>query len=704
MAHVISDAFKIAAGSGGKPIFLVEIDVGPAAYLRILDYSSAAAESFRLYYDDGASYVDVLGADWAPGSSNDECAANLAEYWNSGFELGAIASSAGSTVIFTSLTDDVLRITSSDDTVWDANPTRLPKTVAFCTGDKPYTGWTDDPMVPCSILSVSGVGSGLDFNTREQSIGDAEIVFTDDGVLREILSRTYHIFGAQVRVKLGFQNIYSTDFLTLGSYLIDEDPSISYGTITLNCADARKTLRDRMFAGAIYNAHPVDAIRRIFDVIGMDRYDSLTFNSSHAAHEDSRHWGVSAFIEEPTSAKSLIDELMLMLGGSIYYDAAQDLFVYRGFDVDAVSSKHMTESEISDMDVYASNSSTYNRVTFVDKGDDKNEPRTLYSAEDAIARSRDKINELKVESRWIGSKYGNGGAPKLGNWFQSWVTDYVSVEYSADATELVIANAMRAGFAGTRQTVAASNQHLVLSWTPDADGALDSTHLATILLMGVGRHEYVECDFAEPEPDESGLAYTLLPHVGWSDPQNQYSFTSETATVMPVRTRFSISSRGARGTTADSWITRGDRSAGEGRYAETIVYDVTIPVAVADRILSRVQGMMPAVRFRTHLINASVQVGDVISFDHSMPIMFRYNGVDSTVKWEVTNVEVDIGDSTGVTIEAVFLNYSHPRPLRAGTSPSGGFWPPPILPQPPDEVIDSNNEFVVDSYGNRVTT
>jgi hypothetical protein len=110
---------------------------------------------------------------------------------------------------------------------------------------------------------------------------------------------------------------------------------------------------------------------------------------------------------------------------------------------------------------------------------------------------------------------------------------------------------------------------------------------------------------------------------------------------------------------------------------------------------------MPRVRFRVPLIHANIQVGDMISFDHPDMLLFRQNGATSDVVWEVTSVDIEIGDSPGVTIEASFVRRSERRRLDLRAPP--GLWPPTPLPLPPQTVTDSDLDWVSDSLGNVIT-
>jgi hypothetical protein len=705
----MSSALSAALGTGSKPVWRVEIDIGPAAYLQITDYESLSGHVLRIYYDNGSSYLEITeGDEWSAAASNEETAQAIADYLRDAVALGLsyhgsppadmTISASGDTVIMTSVGEDRIVLSSEDEgDGWLFSPARLPKTISFTSGDRPLEG------APNSVLSIETIGSQINPTNRSRSISDLDIALVDDGVMREYLRRTYSWINAPVRVYLGAQSVSYADgdYLWMGNYKLD-DISIESGIITLTCSDSIKVLTDQKFSGNMWNVHPIDAIKRIFDVCGFEEYDENTFDYTNTIHDGIAHWGVSRVVESPESAASLVDELMSLLGGTMLWDPINGAVKYVPFDADGAVGVHIDSSEIADMHVLSLGEGAYTRVSFaIKRGDDR---RVIYAREDPIAAARGAINELVIESPWINGSYHERGPAKLVSTAPWDPQDQYGNEiaYEQDQVLFVVELAGMAGFCGTRKLLDTNaSPYAESSWTSNAVGSLDAEHEAILLLIdSSSQHEFMLCTSAVHYPGESPSGIQIEQARGYANPQNTpllpLGNSLHLETAQPRWIRYGVSERGYLGTLPNRWVVpRSERE------AKLELYDVTIPVAVARRILDRPQSSMPRVRFRAPLIHANIQVGDMISFDHPDMLLFRQSGATSDVVWEVTSVDIEIGDSPGVTIEASFVRRSERRRLDLRAPP--GLWPPAPLPLPPQMVTDSDLDWVSDSLGNVIT-
>jgi hypothetical protein len=92
-----------------------------------------------------------------------------------------------------------------------------------------------------------------------------------------------------------------------------------------------------------------------------------------------------------------------------------------------------------------------------------------------------------------------------------------------------------------------------------------------------------------------------------------------------------------------------------------VAWDITIPVAIAERLLPRFANGGPHIRITTAMNHYNLQIADIVTITTSRYKALNYNGLTTTTKWEVIGKEVDIdGDSPRIVFDLVFAYQDTP--------------------------------------------
>jgi len=76
---------------------------------------------------------------------------------------------------------------------------------------------------------------------------------------------------------------------------------------------------------------------------------------------------------------------------------------------------------------------------------------------------------------------------------------------------------------------------------------------------------------------------------------------------------------------------------------------VTIPFAIAERVVERFSNGVPRAKIQTNLDQLDLEVGDFVTVDDDVYLNFNAFGVNSTIVWEIISKEIEvIGDSPGI--------------------------------------------------------
>lgn len=198
------------------------------------------------------------------------------------------------------------------------------------SGEKKLFGW------PQTFLALSPTKTGFDLREKRWEVGRTSLTFKGTW-FRPIMSR-YMIFGARVRLFLGFEDISESEFEETEFYRgIAGDPKPQGGEVILPVDPVPSVLLNSEIGGEaalglaaeFSSMHPLTARKSIFDKarIPSELYDAASFDPKTYLWTDIAHWGIGrtgrnnnaaapAFgceITTPTKVLSLDQELCRIL-------------------------------------------------------------------------------------------------------------------------------------------------------------------------------------------------------------------------------------------------------------------------------------------------------------------------------------------------------------------------------------------------------
>jgi hypothetical protein len=278
---------------------------------------------------------------------------------------------------------------------------------------------------------------------------------------------------------------------------------------------------------------------------------------------------------------------------------------------------------------------------------------------------------------------------------------------------------MPAGFCGTR--LSSPFYYGVSSTQREEDmlsSAPDEPREAFLLLIGEAPDNHIEiircnayAQFQTPTPPVSSTLDAIGAYLPQTAVHEDSVFTEPHLTANPgmapflwilLAGRYDVQERGALGTTARNWPT--DNNApyvGRSSPRPIRIFDITIPVALAQARLRRFGMGCPIAKIRTSMEHYDLQLGEFITLNSDVYLNFRANGAGTETVWEIISKEVKVlDDSTCIewTIAWVRDSLAFITPLETEI-----FVPviPPILTLD-DPITDNNDVWVTAESGELV--
>jgi hypothetical protein len=299
------------------------------------------------------------------------------------------------------------------------------------------------------------------------------------------------------------------------------------------------------------------------------------------------------------------------------------------------------------------------------------------------------------------------------DWLGGW--GFLAQSLNATSTRLVVIGAPWAGMCGSRPSAPAP------ATTQRAADGLSGGRLTHLMITNGVAYEIVTCNafvvLDSYEPDEA-IQIGQYPEIDIAEPlTGTHSLESGFNISIPSLGdpavlhdfgEYTISRRGAYGTTARAWPTPSEApsSVDEGAYIASFarfkVIDVTIPIAMAEARIGRFAGGCPIVRFRTTLAHADLELGDPIAIVSDQVISFMIDGADSDTVFEIVSKEImPLDDSPGIVFTAAWM--------RDPERPSPVFDPQSVPVGPPavnilDDVVTTISGATVYDQRGRVLT
>lgn len=640
--------------------WLVDLELGPAAFLTVIDYTAAAGVTVRVTINGGVIVELVEGVDWNRGASNTAAATSLVAAINAHVTLsGLIIAAARGAVVHAIASNDVVNtivLHPDSATAIAEEPTVLERTVEFAKSTRPIGN---------RFLSVAGLSpfsSSMDIEDRSVRTGDIEVHFIDDGTLRDVFSRSFPK-GKRVTISIGEPSLDEADFAPFGTFIID-DWAPEMGGITVRCIEPYGYLLDTEITGEFFNVHPFAAIREILRQCNLpDAFiDTSSLESTDAAWADISHWscgrhnrntnwrtnGTGPFngINEPTKAQDLIDDLSTICTGNLRCNE-DGVFSFVRYDKTAAIVRTITlsEDEAADFEVMTTADSVISQVTLsgiVDTTQGASQDRqTIYTVKDSFAIASMSITgtprnfTTTIETDWLGT-YGNlhYGVSDTDTTFDVWPCAEVNIS-------------------GTRFDTNPTGYADTFSQRTE-DAFLAGKRVGYLLITDGVNQEVVEVNAFE-HPGDGYTGSGSIDAFVFSEGGYTMNFTPADGlfvepTLTPVSSpipggppsigywqmgRFTVSQRGAKGTTARAWTS-----------FDTRVYDVTIAIDALEARLERFAYGCPVYKLRTGMEHWDLQLGDFISVVSPIYLNYRKNGCDANTVWEIIAKETQVSDDS----------------------------------------------------------
>lgn len=716
-----------------RPVYAARFNFPARAQLQVLDYSLASGATFTVTQNSVTSNTLTEGVDFSRGSSNEECATNLAGAINIGLRFPSI--SAGYRQNRARAIGDRVNVTpfrgagspSLGGTWSSAFQTVSPAPRAqwyWNTGKTPFAVNTPVFTTYLGLDNVNGVAWAIDPLTREAAVHEIELTFVDDGELRRI-NQDVGLRGQPFTLQVGAEGVDFTDFETVGTFYV-ADVRADGSNIILTCEDGLAAIRDLHISGSWQNMHPLEVIEDIVTTAlgsGVGNYFNTT-SLNHISYPNISHWSLSRWnesgifdlanaIQEPEPILDVVNELLELLGGTLR-PSQLGVLGWAEYDSTASAVANWTQDDITSIEVIETWDNTVNDcdVKFA-QGYNNEGTATFQQGDGESQRELDRVYRLTVDTKWcnavtrVGQRHVAG--PSNGTLYAPGSNEFIIL---SDSTSFIIERCAVQGFAGSRWSEAGG------VWSQTSGDDLNNTtprraylrlepgeEQARYELPGSGGDnttpEIIACYQTSAEYRAAGSNFPTQP-----DPQ------SEGATL-PSRLRYYIdtaysptdplaggftSGRAGFGTTTPSgwWNRSGTISGVESSLAVATVVDITTPVEMVQTRLRRFRYGAPKIRCRTGLEYVELEIGDFITISgEDTFIGFLQDGLDTSVVWEITRKELFLlDDDPGIEWELCWV--------RDANNDSSGFSPvdtPTVIVLPPGEadyIITTSGDIVYD--------
>lgn len=679
----LDDRWYQAIERGGEPAFIVDLDVGPIAYLSVA-FTCSNGDTVDVSVDVGGSVTTltiVAGTDFVIGASAAEQATNIASAL-SGALVGAVEIVVGARGQLVAVwtfdgTVDVVTIVASNDLAHRITPDPVPKVFKVCTGQQMIGDYI--PIVD----DISPITPDIDAWSRAFTLGNCEISFSAEtaGVFRDLVKRV-RMKGKRVTIRFGTVDLDPAYFAPAGVFVVDE-VTPSTGSASIRCIEPLQWLETAKVSAHYVCMHPISIILDLIQKSSAPAslYAASSLDISEADYNLISHWALTrssvaiganefqivhnGLNGSETAALDAIQELLELIQASFTIDEIGQ-YLFRLYDADAAVVATLTDDDIDEFEQLA----TYENLTTTcgvfgaipDEGDEESRPK-LFVAEDSLALrtytfESARAHSTDVATQWLGVPAG------------------LAFDVVAGSTHIYIFNATQAGLSGSR--VNASYP----ATTQDAHDTLSSDRHAFLLLHDGIRTEIVEVDeFDIPTDIPFGVA--TIPNAPDGPMIAGLATVDGGANDTWRWHRYRIFARGVRGTTEQDWV------ASAFDPGSIQVYDVTIAIHMAETRVARFSNGCAKTAVKVPLHRWALQVGDFVAYRDDEYLNFQKDGADENVVWEIVGKELHgLGDSAHVLLKLAWARDDVSFPIDLS-------FPPPIFVPPGNDPFD----FVTDNDG-----
>mgnify|MGYP006397960561 CR=1 FL=1 len=484
-----------------------------------------------------------------------------------------------------------------------------------------------------SISGITAISPKVDPYTRKTQTGGVTLRLADDGSIRSVVSNATGVNplkGKQIEIKLGEQSMSAaSDFAPLFKGLID-DVVPSDGYIDLICVDVFELAKDRLFAGAWVNSHPLEVVSDLLINGAGVPSAQVDSGASGTIHPDTNtaishfcmtsvrgvgDWQHTArFVGDlypgkndgAVEVRKVIDAVASMLGGSFYADQS-GVVKFRRFDPTAAISRTWTGEDYSDIAATQTMTGMVNQVV-IDVGSGDYSRRLVLKDSASITRYGRTYEQAYT---WpLGGAISELQAPASGAGV---------FELGSGVTTITLIGYQASGFSGTRDALG----------SPSSAAAVSGSRL---LYLKLG-DEIISCPAIATDTTRT----TIWREV---DANGELTTSPTTQTEIPNHLTLTSCNRGQLGSSAAAHRT------GPASFSNHAV-DLTMAVDFALLILRRFSNGAPIIECNTSLQEIDLEVGDFVGIDWVEGIWpgQGLDGFDQSVdgnKFEVIEKSIDV--------------------------------------------------------------
>jgi len=504
--------------------------------------------------------------------------------------------------------------------------------VATTTSYKFLSGPCTQIVEPESILDIAPVSRSIDPVTRAVSVQALTIRLARDE-LTEYIIKTYGVVGGRLELLLGAREMAEVVYENAGVYLV-ESPRIGNEYISLPCVTSDGKLSFTKVTGYWLGMHPLEIIADIADKAGIPAalidgtsFDPTQYGASISHFNLSRAnvtgMADSLSVSEPTIARVLVDQLAMLLDGSVVADE-DGVLQFKRFDSSASTVADLTDDDFSDdLDIEPIYKNMINSVTV------SSHPVTVPGIQEEMAGELEFTHEDANSQANYGTIVPSGATidnVRPYKYESSWINAHASLDTSiaSSGTGMTfdIVGFEAHSFCGAR-------------WPGFPAGAQPAT-----AAISAARPAYLKIDDEIIRCESATVSSAARRNLALPEPRAGLPKSVVASGIVVVNSvEFTVAARAQFGTAMVGHTASSINSI-------TFVYDVTIQQALADAKINRFSNGGPTIKVRVSLQHFALEIGDLVTLTTDRFITLNDDSLTTATKLEVVGRQLDLYGST----------------------------------------------------------
>ena len=559
--------------------------------------------------------------------------------------------------------------------------------VSITDGTNTFTavdGICDQMTYPAAVRNVSAVSAEMDPFTRVTTLGSTFVTMDDAWVRNIIASRNVpvNLKGKKITIELGTRELAEADFAPLFVGVIESlDAGRHRSGVVIDALDLFAVIKRKKITGTWLGRNPLEIIEDIIDNhIGLPSalWDATSLDPSDTANAEISHFqiqrvsvgdGQSTFIESPTDAWAIIQELCAIVDGQMVM-TEDGVLTFKLFDPTIASVSTWGTDEIIELDQIDTDDNLANKISISWMSDMESDPVTVphpsgssetielvpakaltqrYEIDDTTSQSDAALPGMsdRVVSREIATPWLDWGIAYLG----------ADISDTDTSMTMIMRGPAAGGFCGMQEFLTELLYVADGLWDLDlAPFSAQSTHMipssSKPCYLRIGIEDNVEivkvtsAYVASTDSADRTIGAIFVPGDERvpGDVSGYYGRGIVTATI----------ERAQLGTTAKAH--EGETERGQGgflstasTYGYTPIIDLTIPHRLATRKVERYSNAAPVVTVTVGLREYAPQLGDFVRLNWPDFLTYDYDGISSSDgKWEVVRKQIDTSGAEAV--------------------------------------------------------